>query len=237
MRFDLVEHERQAASWLPWRLFKGNERDIRFARRDLAGLVVAMKCCQRMRVAVQAGGNVGVFPIFLARFFETVVTFEPDPYTFRVLAENCRRCRQANVFKGAIIPFCMALGAELAEGKLVRRRRDGLAATHSGVHHVRLDGEACADAVSVSVQSLDSVAWLHALDLLYLDIEGFELFALKGAEQLIRKFRPVIGIEINKSLDALKISPADVAEFVFSLDYKFAASVGSDRIFVPAEFS
>lgn len=241
MRFDLVEHERQAKTWLPWELIRGNERDIRYARRDLAGLAEAIKRCRRLRVAVQAGGNVGVFPIFLARFFDTVLTYEPDPYTFRVLADNVLRCKRANAYQGSVYSYCMALGAASGQGTLARRRRDGQPATHAGVHHVQVAGELTAtpdpELVGISLQPLDALG-LAALDLLYLDIEGFELFALQGAERAIKRFRPVIGVEINKSLDTLEIAPSDIVSFIVGdLGYRACGTVNSDRLFVPKEWN
>jgi len=50
----------------------------------------------------------------------------------------------------------------------------------------------------VSQLSLPSVDWIK------MDIEGAEVDAIKGAEQLLRRFRPVLFIEIHETLEQVK---------------------------------
>lgn len=212
---------------IDWAKLVGNERDIKFARRDLAGLELATSFTRARAGAVQAGGNIGIFPSYLAKHFAAVLTFEPDPYSRRMLEQNC--------FAQGVGSKVMAIGAALGErnamAELIRTRRDGSPATHSGVHHVQLN-----PAGGVQVLELDSFDF-EAVDLLYLDVEGFELFALKGAERTVARHRPVIAVEINKSLDALGITPGDVASFIIGkLNYRPRAVINSDRIFTPAEW-
>ena len=42
----------------------------------------------KRRVVVQAGGHIGVYPSLLARYFESVYTFEPELENFRCLVRN-----------------------------------------------------------------------------------------------------------------------------------------------------
>jgi hypothetical protein len=73
------------------------------------------------------------------------------------------------------------------------------------------------------------------LDLLYLDLEGFELFALRGAAETIQRCRPVIAVEINQNAGYYGITKEDVSSFIVSHGYRHALSIHSDQAFVPVE--
>lgn len=49
-----------------------------------------LKHCSKFDVVVQAGGACGMYPRLLAEFFHLVYTFEPDPYNFHCLVNNCQ---------------------------------------------------------------------------------------------------------------------------------------------------
>ena len=46
--------------------------------------------CRKKDVAVQAGGNVGVFPVFMSSIFKSVYTFEPMLENFSCLKQNTK---------------------------------------------------------------------------------------------------------------------------------------------------
>lgn len=128
-------------------------------------------------VAVQAGGNCGVFPRALAKMFETVYTFEPDPENFTALVYNTAELKN-------VIRLQAALGDE--------HGRTGLAlADHEpnncGAYFLAGQGP-------IPVLRIDDLI-LPDCNLIYLDIEGYELRALRGARATIDKFHPVIALE------------------------------------------
>lgn len=124
-------------------------------------------------VAVQAGGNMGVWPKYMAKRFKTIYTFEADPVNFYCLARNID---ELNVIK-----FQAALGFER---KLVDLRREP---QNAGAHFVEGSG-------SIPTLRIDDLG-LTECDFIMLDIEGYEFQALLGAEETIRKFKPLISIE------------------------------------------
>lgn len=127
----------------------------------------------RRGVAVQAGGNVGVMPLELAKHFEKVITFEPNALNFRCLDHNIN-----------------------GNGK-VQKHNKALSdkATRAGMAgHVRNCGMAfLTEGDEVETVTLDSMQ-LDACDLIQLDIEGSEMNALVGAEETIKKYKPVLCI-------------------------------------------
>jgi FkbM family methyltransferase len=134
------------------------------------------KHVQQFRVCVQAGGNQGMYPRLLAQKFEHVYTFEPDPLNFHCLVNNCQ---QDNIIK---------MQAALGDcNRMIRVERFGMGNT--GAHKVSHDGITC-----IPQLTLDSLN-LNSCDLLCLDVEYYELYALKGAQATICKHLPVVTAE------------------------------------------
>ena len=179
--------------------------------KSLADIPVALQYVQGRTLIVQAGGNCGVWAKTLGGIFETVHTFEPDEDNFACLVHNCPA---ENVIK-----HHAALGD--GGGPI---RMDGTR-LNCGAYQVAGDG-------NIPVMTVDGLN-LPALDLMYLDIEGYEFKAIMGAEATIAKYRPVIAIE-NKSLsDRYGKSNRDVEAYIKSLGYQVAKRINRDVIFTP----
>lgn len=139
--------------------------------RDLTD---AINICHKFEVVIQAGGNFGVWANYLSDKFKFVYTFEPDPVNFSCLCRNIGDVQNIIKIQAALGdgPGCVALSGR---------------EQNAGAHYI--------DGVGViPVLRIDDLG-LRACDLIVLDIEGYELKALKGAEQTIRRFKPVIHIE------------------------------------------
>lgn len=130
----------------------------------------------RFGIAVQAGGNCGVWPKKLSEKFKAVYTFEPDPGNFWCLVRNVP---EANVIK-----MPCALGSLRGTVSLAG------SPANSGGYFVAAKG-------SVPCLRLDDLE-LAGCDLLYLDVEGYESFAIEGAMQTIRRYRPLVVFEDKK---------------------------------------
>jgi FkbM family methyltransferase len=127
-------------------------------------------------IMIQAGGNCGQYVREYAKWFNTVYTFEPDPINFLCLTLNCPR----NVIKTQA-----CLGKEKIFIELdAHVSDDGLEA---GGMHVGQKG-------NIPTVRIDDMN-LPGCDLIQLDIEGYEYFALQGAVQTIEQYHPVIIVE------------------------------------------
>jgi FkbM family methyltransferase len=122
-------------------------------------------------VVVQAGGNCGQYVRQFSQRFDTVYTFEPDPVNFLCLTLNCGN----NVIK---TQACVG-----NERKLVNISKGN----DSGAIHV----EGTGNIPTVIIDDMD----LPACDLIQLDIEGYEYFALLGAQRTIEKYHPLLMLE------------------------------------------
>lgn len=187
---------------------------LKWATWDLVCLERALDFTPRRKAAVQAGGNLGVFASRLSEVFEAVYTFEPDAHLFPQLVANTP---QANVVR-----FQAALGDE---ARLIDTQRTTPENTHSGVTHVAGPG-------ILPMIRLDDLK-LPACDLLYLDVEGYELFALKGADETIKAHKPTIAVEVNKCCGRYGYEPKDLAKHLMLLGYAERAIIHSDHIWTP----
>lgn len=146
---------------------------------------------------VDAGANFGHFALVASRLAGKdglIFAFEPDPKTFALLTENVALLDTANV---------VAVAAGLADrpGELELREDAGNPGGHSfATENVRAAGTS----TRVPVHTLDEFLARHApgrrLDLIKIDVQGFEAKLIAGARQTIARDRPTIFCEVSPDL-------------------------------------
>lgn len=167
----------------------------------------AIARCRRRRTAVQAGGNIGLWPRRLAETFTRVITFEPDAIS--------RACLERNV-PPTVEVHASALGATVGV---------------CGIAHRSLGSHRVVDGATVPVTTLDSLA-IEDLDYLQLDVEGYEWHALKGAVATITRCRPVIQVELRNFTEKYGQTDAAVLQQLDALGYKpVSRQPGADVVF------
>jgi FkbM family methyltransferase len=182
--------------------------------RELRSLDRALCHVADWSVAVQAGGNVGVWPLHLGEYFAEVVTFEPDPENYECLSRNV-----------AGIPCVKPHHAALGES--------------AGACGIRCDYRNNCGAPFVEYGAGDvPVATIDGLDLpgcglLALDLEGAEPLALAGAVETIGKYRPVIMLEHKGHGDRFGFTKEDIEAHLARLNYRIATRLPNDIIAVP----
>ena len=73
----------------------------------------------------------------------------------------------------------------------------------------------------IEVDTIDNIAAGNVVTYIKLDVEGAELSALKGAEQTIRRYKPILGISIyHKERDLIDI-PAYIQEITSEYAFYF----------------
>lgn len=202
-----------------WRRLQGSDEAIKWARRDLTSIDAILPLVAGREMCVQAGGNLGVFPKYLSRHFQTVITFEPAADLFPKLTANAP---EAN-----IVRLQAALGDTQQLVSTECHRRGDRGAVHEGLTHIAGEGR-------VPVLRLDDFK-LPMCDLLMLDLEGFELYALRGSVETIARCQPVVVVEINRNCGHYGIDPNDVRGFLAELGYVRGLTVYSDEVFIPNE--
>lgn len=168
-------------------------------------------------VAVQAGGNVGVWPHILSKEYDLVITFEPEWHCFACLAVNCQ---QYNVIKmnaalgdrpGAVRVFSKSISSHKVQPVGDIKQKDGPLT------------------VQITVDSLG----LPRCDALLLDVEGYEYRALLGAAKTIAKFRPLVLIEERKRVAKAGANEPLPGKFLEDNGYSKIYHIAGDGIYMP----
>lgn len=167
--------------------------------------------CKNFRVAVQAGGNVGVWPKKMASQFEMVHTFEP--------ADDNFACLDMNVTEPNVIKHHAALGES--------KKRAGIRIIHGNCGGNFLDA-----GDSVAVETVDDLN-LEFLDFLMLDVEGAEILAIAGAMETIERCKPIIVTEEKGHCVRFGYKPGSVGLLLAKLGYGPAFSHKRDIVYVP----
>lgn len=157
--------------------------------------------CRGREVVVQAGGNCGLYPKLFAKYFKRVYTFEPDALNFHCLVNNCQ---EDNIIK---------INAALGDTNKLVGINNGCK-VNTGAYTINEKGY-------IPTFTIDQLA-LDACDLIQLDIEGYEVFAIKGALETIRKFKPVISMETVVEETAIILE---------NNQYILVKNVGADKIY------
>jgi FkbM family methyltransferase len=160
---------------------------------------IMKKTVTKTRTAIQAGGNCGLYPLRLSLYYEKVFTFEPDPVNFFCLANNCKNNK--------IVKINAALG-DTSKFVMIGNPQEN----NNGMPRILNENES---GHSVFLMEIDSLN-LDNVDLMLLDVEGFEYNALLGASKTLKENSPVIILEITEKEE-------EINSFLTSLDYEMVA--------------
>ena len=169
-------------------------------------------------MVVDAGANFGHYTLVASKFVGPkglVFSFEPHRNTFNILRENCQLLDMTN-----IKPIPAALG-ESNKTKLLYID-DGNPGGHSFLKDNvrRFSGEI----EKIDLFSLDSFLANNAprrrLNVLKIDVQGYEMQTLMGGYKSIKEFRPVVFCEVTPSaLLKAGSNHKQLIEFFDELDY------------------
>lgn len=139
-------------------------------------------------IALDIGANIGWHSLLLARVSQgqnPIYAFEPDPLNFALLTENL-------ALNGitAVHPFNLAVGEESGTKRLFKYPaknlgRHSLLPIHNG------------ESIDVACISLNEFFVKHSLDpekvrFIKVDVEGYELFVLRGGSTVLKHARIVV---------------------------------------------
>lgn len=180
----------------------------------------------RRRVAVQAGGHIGIFAAAFAKKFKRVLTFEPDRNNYDRLLQNVQHYDNVRF-------YCLGLGAEQQYVPLAHRvQNSGASYLVPKGFNVVYDDISIMAAGNVGVIALDKLN-LEELDLLCLDIEGYEYYALEGARDTIARTKPVIVLEHNECAQRYGVTDKMMNDRIKALGYVASGRHERDVIYRP----
>jgi FkbM family methyltransferase len=138
-----------------------------------------------------------------------VYTFEPNPQNFYCLVNN--------VCEGNVVKFQACLGENNSTVGITYKK------SNSGVSRVEGSG-------IFPTLKIDDLG-LNCCDLIHLDIEGYEYFALKGGINTIKTFRPIIALEWLDHNNKFNVTSTEILGWLTELGYKEVGSLYHEKVF------
>jgi FkbM family methyltransferase len=180
-------------------------------------------------VFLDVGGHHGAFALIVG--FELkkqnlegkVYTFEPDPRNISFIQKNLAQ----NDLIDNVEVVAKAVSDKNGKGRFIMSRDNSCNWLELGIETVE---ELIATEI-VEMVSLDVFCEkMERVDVIKIDIQGGELNALKGAEKIIRKHRPILFVEIMDYSKDAKEARTYLHELGYSIHYltKNSQLVGTD---------
>jgi FkbM family methyltransferase len=172
---------------------------------------------ERSHVFVDVGANLGYFTVLCAPMVDRVIAFEP-------VATNHRYC-QANIALNAVGNVDLHQCGLWHSDTTLTITSDSSSVMTAAVAPVD-DAPGSERTRAVALDSLVASGELELprLDVMKMDVEGSEMFALLGMQETIARFRPVIVMEVNRPmLGACGVTVDDVWDFFGSVSYEVRA--------------
>ena len=184
-------------------------------------------------VFLDIGANYGFMVTAMSKFYDRVEAFEVIPKTFECLKLNCEG------LENVVLHDC---GLGETNDKMYAKRRKKTAG-HSQIINdqqqldLYLSGkhpkQHMVEIVEIPIKTLDSFNY-DRIDLMKIDVEGFEEFVLAGAEETIKRCKPVIALEVTREKKTtVKRSSIDTVKLVESWGYKFVEQRKDDFMLIP----
>jgi len=140
---------------------------------------------------LDVGANIGLTTLLHSRLADTVHAFEPSPTTFELLRENIARAGVQNVELHNVGlgeqpgSFELTFAPQNRSGAFVSDQTQ--ASTGHTVERIQ---------IATMDQRVDA-ARIGKVDLIKIDVEGFELHVLRGGRQTLARDRPAVVLEMN----------------------------------------
>ena len=182
---------------------KAKWRDIEMKLVEEPEMAILPKILGPEDNSVDVGANFAYYTVRLSRLSPKgkVIAFEPIPSTFRIAQKLVKKSGAKNIQlenlgvgeKTEVKTFELPLqevGTPSAGQAHIHGRDNSLPGGEEIYSFKRTE------LVDCKIVKLDEFLQLPSLKFIKIDIEGAELFALRGMNSLIEKFRPVILLEI-----------------------------------------
>ena len=218
-----VKYELDISDYMEWLVFYGIQAEPRNALYQLL---------KEGDVVFDVGANIGEVTFGMSKRVGNlgmIHSFEPEPFIFSKISRNLSLNSFTNIRLNNV-----ALGdieQELFLKAQVENNRGG-----TRIYTNSKEGK------KVKVTTLDFYVQqndLKKLDLIKIDVEGFELKALQGAQEVLQKFKPLLFIEVNdNNLKEQSDSAQSLIEFLFKMGYtKIEHSENKTIITTSTDFS
>lgn len=175
-------------------------------------------------ICFDVGASYGRYAYALSRLVGPdgkIYCFEPGQVSYGVLRNTIRFHRLKNV-----LPFKIALSDKKDEINLVvplkkgSSNREGLSLAY--ISHVQPEHAKIEKIQTITLDDFCQERHINRLNFIKCDVEGGELWVLKGARKSLEKFKPTLLFEVNDAFlrDKFETTAESILNFIEDLGYK-----------------
>jgi FkbM family methyltransferase len=165
-------------------------------------------------IVIDAGAFIGDHTLAYSAKAGTVFAFEPQSAVFECLKQNADGVNNIVLNK-------VALSDSTGEARICRY-------PNPGASRIGESGE------KIEIFTLDS--FNIAPNLIKMDVEGYEVKALMGAQETINKYHPILVLEVNKAaLEAAGFTIVDLYSVLVAYGYDDMRDIRSGECFNPTD--
>lgn len=189
----------------------------------------ALKYVKSFDHVIDVGAHVGISVLHWSTIFSNVTAFEPMIDHFTCLKENTKHLSNVNCINRAISDQKGSLYGSY------RTTKNSGSFQLLDSSYKRSPKKTPMQLYEIEVDTLDSYNF-EKIDLLKVDVEGWEFEVLKGSKETIKKHKPILLIEFTGGNSRKSLHQYDVKEYkklIESLDYIAVENIESDTIYVP----
>ncbi|MGC4022145.1 MAG: FkbM family methyltransferase [Cyclobacteriaceae bacterium] len=147
--------------------------------------------CQPSFHVLDIGANIGYTSLVMSTLVGNgaVVGFEPDPFSYQQLLQNYKKNPEIKV-------KCLNVGlGEKSSSAFLEERL----VTCRGANRIAVGDT---KGIEIKLETLDTIFTelnFKTLELIKIDVEGYELKILKGGKSILSQFKPTLFIEVDES--------------------------------------
>jgi len=161
---------------------------------------------KKFNYILDIGAWVGTWSMAMNKFCGRVIAFEPDSLHYQCLVKNVTDDVETHQ---------LAVGSE---EKLISLSEDNFTQSK------RIVGEGSIPMITIDNMKLDDV------DLIKIDVEGYEMEVLKGAKKTLENVQYLM-IELNNNTKKYGSSNIEIEKYIQSLGFKLLISHWPDKVF------
>jgi len=169
-----------------------------------------LKYCEsqtmRMKTVIDVGAWCGTWSKAMEPYARNVVAFEPDKIHFACLQRNCTiNCNARMEAVGSVNGTVGLTNDDFTQAKRIDKKGD------------------------IRMVTLDSMEYTN-VDMIKIDVEGYEMEVLKGAKKLLESVRYVM-IELNNNTKKYGSNNNQVEQHLDNLGFKVLLDHWPDKVF------
>ena len=215
--------------FLPFKDFFDKYKDDNILNFGMPSRLEALKYVTEFDAVIDIGAHVGISVLHWAQVFKQVYAYEPMVDHYECFLKNTAHLNNVDVFNYAI-----SNEDKILKGTYRSMKNSGsfqLVTDEWVANKPRKAGTI----YDIPSKRLDSLTF-NKVNLLKVDVEGWEFEVLKGAVETIKKHQPVLLIEFTGGNSRKSMRSYDVAEYnalIESLGYYAVSSIDDDTIYLP----